>query len=454
MRAIRKHAVDFAAVVGLIVIAAAVAVYILHNQRLRFPWQADTYELKAEFSTAQAVTPGQGQTIRVSGVRIGDISATELKDGRAVVTFAIDPKYKRLVHTDATALLRPKTGLKDMFVELNPGTDKAPVAREGWTIPVDNTLPDVNPDEIYQFLDADTRDYLKLLVQGAGEGLKGRGEDLQDVFRRFEPTHRDLARVSTAVADRHRNLRRLITKLDELNTELAGRGEELAELVRTSATVFRSFASEEGNVSRAVRDLPGALRQTTQTLGKVQTYAGVLATAADRLRPVAPSLDAANHAVTPFAREAAPITRNAIRPFVRSARPLVRDLRPASKRLAVSTPKLTRTFTVLNHLFNMVGFNPNGTEGPAAAGRDEGFLYWIAWLNHDGAALFSSSDANGPFRPVTVAATCQTLKQLLDENGGGPIYSLVFAKPLFDAGVCAKTTPPAPGPTPTARKAK
>jgi hypothetical protein len=64
----------------------------------------------------------------------------------------------------------------------------------------------------------------------------------------------------------------------------------------------------------------------------------------------------------------------------------------------------------------MLGFNPNGREGPDVATRDEGYLFWLAWLNHDGAALFSSSDAHGPFRPVTVASTCQTLKQTVAES--------------------------------------
>jgi phospholipid/cholesterol/gamma-HCH transport system substrate-binding protein len=437
--AIRKHFKDFVAVIGLIVIAAGVSAYILGKQRLRFPIIEDKpYVLKAEFQTAQAVIAGQGQTVRVAGVQIGDIGDVELEDGRAIVRMDIDPKYKDMVHTDATALLRPKTGLKDMFVALNPGSDRAPVAKENWAIPVQNTLPDINPDEVYQFLDADSRDYLKLLVNGAGSGLAGRGHDLQDVFRRFEPTHRDLARVTTAVAERHGNLRRLITKLDELNTALAGKSNQLADLVQTSATVFRSFASEEQNISRAVSDLPGTLKQTTSTLNKVTGYATVLGSATERLRPALRSLNTANKATIPFAREATPIVRGQIRPFTRIAQPLVRDLNPAARNLAKATPSLTGAFTVLNHLFNMVGYNPNGTEGPTAAKRDEGFLYWIAWLNHDAGALFSSSDANGPFRPVTVAAPCQTLKQLADENGGDPIYSLVFSKPVFDAGLCSQ----------------
>ena len=436
MTAIRKHLRDFVAIIGLFVLAAAITGYLLHHQRLRFPWEPTPLHLKAEFSTAQAVTPGQGQTVRVSGVRIGDIAGVALHDGVAVVTMDIDPKYKHLVHTDATALLRPKTGLKDMFIAVNPGSNAAPVAHEGWTLPVQNTLPDINPDEVYSLLDADTRDYLKLLINGAGEGLKGRGADLQDVFRRFEPTHRDLARVTSAVAVRHANLKRLITKLDQLNTALAGRSTQLTDLVGTSAKVFRAFASENANVSRAVSDLPGALRQTTGTLDKVTGYASTLARASDALRPAVRSLDTANHRVIPFARESAPIVRDQIRPFVRAIRPVVRSLTPAAGHLAKATPKLTSSFTVLNHLFNMVGANPNGTEGPTVANRDEGFLYWIAWLDHDAGALFSSSDANGTFRPVTFSATCQTLKQILDENGADPVYQLVFSKPLFDAGVC------------------
>ena len=77
--AIRKHAGHFAAVVGLALVAALVGGYILHNQRMRFPWEGKPFELQAAFSTAQAVTPGQGQTVRVSGVRVGDITKVGLE---------------------------------------------------------------------------------------------------------------------------------------------------------------------------------------------------------------------------------------------------------------------------------------------------------------------------------------------------------------------------------------
>ena len=214
-------------------LSVAVAGYILGKERLRFPFiQSAPFTINAEFQTAQAVTPGQGQTVRVSGVQIGQIGGVTLKNGVAEVTMQIDQQYKHLIHTNATALLRPKTGLKDMFIEIDPGSKAAPVAKPGWTMPVSNTNPDVDVDEILGSLDGDTRQYLDLLINGAGQGLKGKGgTELAQVFERFEPTHRDLARVNSAVAVRGRDLQTLVDSLRRLNVALASKQGQLVQLI-------------------------------------------------------------------------------------------------------------------------------------------------------------------------------------------------------------------------------
>ncbi len=416
-KAIRDHARDFAAMILLIVIAAGVGGYILTQQRLRFPIIEDAPKrIKAEFSTAQAVTPGQGQTVRISGVKVGDVGRVQLKQGRALVTLEIDPKYKDVIREDATALLRPKTALKDMFVEVQPGDAPAPVAKEGYVIPVANTLPDINPEEVLSALDVDTREYLKLLIQGAGQGLKGRGDDLRAVFKAFEPTHRDLARVTSKVAERRRNLRRLIHNLNRLNGELASKDDELAQLVDSASRVFRAFASEGPNLTQAIDELPEALRQTTQTLGRVERFAEILRPSLDRLTPAVSKLDAANEALTPFAKEATPIVRDEIRPFIRDARPLVGELREPARRLAASTPDLTNTFRLLNRFFNLLAYNEKGRQAPDDPQRDEGYLFWLAWLAHDGNALFSSSSNTGVLRPAALQVTCASVKQTIQQE--------------------------------------
>jgi phospholipid/cholesterol/gamma-HCH transport system substrate-binding protein len=140
MVAIRKHWLDFVAIIGLVLIAGAVAVFILGKQRLSLPaWVPlvgkDYFVVKAELSTAQAVTPGQGQTVNIAGVQVGEISKVELRDGKALITLRMQPKYGR-VYRNAHVLMRPKTGLKDMVAELEPGTPKAGRLHDGDVIPV------------------------------------------------------------------------------------------------------------------------------------------------------------------------------------------------------------------------------------------------------------------------------------------------------------------------------
>ncbi|MFI5123594.1 MAG: MlaD family protein, partial [Vicinamibacteria bacterium] len=218
MTAIRKHLRDFVAVAGLVVIALAVTAYIVEEQRLRIPvFEEKPFELKAEFETVQAVVPGQGQTIRVAGVRVGDVSDVSLENGRGVVTFQIDRKFLP-VYKDATILMRPTTGLKDMFFELDPGTESAGEYEEDSTIAVSNTAPDVNLDEILSALDSDSQAYLKLLLVGAGKGLDGRDKDLGRVLGGLGPINRDLAKLNSEVAKRKENLARLIHNFNLLAT--------------------------------------------------------------------------------------------------------------------------------------------------------------------------------------------------------------------------------------------
>src|SRR3954453_21577220 len=128
-RAIRAHLRDFVAVAVLVLIAIGVSAFMLGHQRLYLPkWVpgvgTDFYTVNAEFSTAQAVVPGQGQTVNIAGVPVGEIGNVDLKNGVAVVQLNIRSKYAP-IYRDAHMLLRPKTGLKDMIVEMDPGTKAA-----------------------------------------------------------------------------------------------------------------------------------------------------------------------------------------------------------------------------------------------------------------------------------------------------------------------------------------
>jgi phospholipid/cholesterol/gamma-HCH transport system substrate-binding protein len=440
-KAIRDHLRDFLAILGLLIVALLATYIIVQNQRLRIPLlEEKPFELKAEMSTAQAVTPGQGQTVRVAGVRVGDIGAVDYEDGHAVVKMDIDRKFLP-VYKDATILLRPKTGLKDMFLELDPGTNYDPNSNDdefqnGDTISIANTAPDTNVDEVLSALDGDTRDYLRLLLTQGGEGLNGRGKDLGKLLGSLGPINRGLARLNTEVAKRKENLARLIHNMNLLWGRVGEDGQGIQQLVTASNQALGAIASQSPDVERTVGLLGPTLRTTRVALEKTNRLATVLGPAINSLRPFARKLKPINDSLAHLARTTYSPVKNDIRPFVRNARQPVRNLRPAAKNLVAATPRLTNVGEKLNKLFNMAAYNPNGAESAGTPGRDEGYLYWLGWLGHLGNSTFSSQDAHGVYRHIYLTLTCNTAKSILDTSPLSPIAEITGFGLLFSSGTC------------------
>jgi phospholipid/cholesterol/gamma-HCH transport system substrate-binding protein len=409
-RQIRKQLPVFVAILFLFVGSLGIAGYILSNQRFYLPaWfpvlGTDFYEVKAELPTGQAVVPGQGQTVNVAGVKVGEVGEVRLEDGTAVINMQIKDEYKP-IYKDATILLRPKTGLKDMFLALDPGTRAAGEIPEGGRVRVANTLPDVNADQVLAQLDGDTRAYLRILLNAGGTAFDDdtAQPDLRETFKRFEPTARDSERFTRLLIERRGNIKRAIHSFQQLSTALAERDDQLAALVDSANANFEAFASEEDALRAALREFPPALSQTETTLGKAETLAAELGPALERLRPFARELAPALRRTRPFFRETTPIVRDQIRPFARDVQPTVRDLRRASEDLAVVTPRLSRSFRVLNQFFNTLAYNPPGAVEP--------HLFWAAWGAHAGATLWSLQDAHGAVRRGIILVGCTTYNSL------------------------------------------
>ena len=415
--AIRKHLRDFVAIILLVVVALVVAVVILDHQRLALPpgvpvLGKDVFDVNAELSTAQAVTPGQGQTVNIAGVEVGQIASVKLENGKAVVGLKIDRKYDR-IYNDATILLRPKTGLKDMVAELNPGTKQAGRLPEGGTIPISQTLPDVNLDEILASLDTDTRDYLRILLGEGSTALNGNGRQLAQTIRRFEPTAKYAREINEQLATRRENIKRVVHNLSLLMQELGTKDRQVGDFVESSNRVFSILADQSANLRATLRELPGALDETSTTLAKVDRMARVLGPTLQKLRPGARALGPSLREARPFLTRTTPVLRDQIRPFTRAALPTVRELRPAMRGLASATPDFTRSFKVINALLNTLAYNPPGD-------REEGYLFWLSWANHTGQTVFSTQDAHGPIRHGLVVFSCNTARLLESVAGSNP----------------------------------
>ena len=404
-RAIREHLRDFVAIAVLLVLAVVTTGVILAQQAANFPpWipilGKDYFDLKAEFGSAQAVTPGQGQQVTIAGIKVGSVSGVELKNGQAVVSMQIDNEDAPLIHRDASLLLRPRTGLQDMTIEVDPGSDSQPVA-EGSTLPLASSKANVNPDEILATLDGDTRAYLQLLLEAAGRGLGGHGRQLSAGLKRFEPFARNIAEINGALVKRRENIRRVITNFGRLSEELGKRDTQLAGFVSNSNSVMQSFARQSASLRATLRELPGALHATRGALTSGNRFARQLGPASRRLIPAAEALAPALRQSRPLFRRTVGPIRDDIRPFARALQKPLAHLKQASGPLVKTTKGLTGSFGELNRFFNALAYNPPGAS-------QEGYLFWASWLNHDTNALFFTHDAGGPLRHGIVMLSCAT----------------------------------------------
>jgi phospholipid/cholesterol/gamma-HCH transport system substrate-binding protein len=452
---IERYRTAFISVVVMVIIAAAVGGYILAHENLKLPgwvpvFGRDYYALKADIQTAQAVTPGQGQAVTIAGAKIGEVGSVDLHNGVATVTMKVTPKYAR-IYRDATMLLRPKTQLQDITVEINPGTPAAGKLPSGSTLPLSQTAPNVNFDEFLSSLDAETRAYLQELLAGAGGGFKNNGKAFSATLKRFDPTAREIQKISAELESRHANTARAIHNFRLLTEALGGKDKELAQLIDASNAVFATFAKEDRNVERTLQLLPGALSKTKTGLGKLATAAHLIGPTLHKLQPFASSLGPANEATRKLAIATTPIIKNEIRPFAREILPTINLVAPDTKELAESFPKLATTFGVFNEFFNELASNPGKSQG--------GFLFFLDWANHNLNSVLSSADAHGILGRTVVYFNCEVAPLLKGVAEINPNVNLLIgllnppdraacqgAGILKGASAAHKVTPPkAPG---------
>jgi phospholipid/cholesterol/gamma-HCH transport system substrate-binding protein len=401
-RQARGHRRDTIAIFVLAIAGLAMMLGIFTQQKASLPswlpFVGEEFEhISAQFSTAQAVTPGQGQSVDIAGIQVGKVTSVNLEDGHAVVGMDIEPQYMELIHPNASFLLRPKTGLNDMVVEVEPGTGTKHI-KSGTEFTLAQTEPNTNLDAFLGSLDADTRQYLQLLVSGAAQGIGGRGVQLSNALRRFQPFVHYTAKLNKVVAQRHVALARVIHDFGLLTTELGRHDSEIRRFVTSSDAALGNFANQQQSIQDALREFPATLRAANAGLASSSRFSKASFPAFTGLIPQAQALTPAFKATERmFAQTTAPI-RDQIRPFTRAIRPVLTHGNEASGPFNKTVHGFGNALGGLNSFFNELAFKPKGSR--------QSFLFYVPWVNHDFNAAFNLQDAGGPVLRSLVGISC------------------------------------------------
>lgn len=417
-RQARGRGKDTIAIAVLIVIGIAMTLWIFTQQKASLPsWAPFVGEefahVTGEFTTAQAVTPGQGQAVDIAGIQVGKVTSVNLEDGHAVVGMDIEPKYMELIHPNATLLLRPKTNLNDMVVEVDPGSGRRHID-SGFRFPLSQTEPNVNLDAFLATLDADTRQYIQLLVAGGAQGLGGRGRQVSGALRRLQPFSHYVADLNRAVAGRRVALARTIHDFSLLTTELGRHDSALERFVTSSRAALGNFANQQQPLQETIAELPATLAAAQAGFSSANRFSSVARPALIGLIPQAQALGPAFKASERLFRETKAPLRDQIRPFTREIRPVLTHVKQGAAPFAKTVRSFGNSLAGLNGFLNELAFKPKDSR--------QSYLFYLPWLNHDFNSTFSLNDPAGPVQRALVLISC---------NGSGLGWSLVRGEPYL-----------------------
>jgi len=414
----RGRSKDTIAIAVLVAIGVVMTLWIFTQQKASLPsWVPLVGEefahVTGDFTTAQAVTPGQGQAVDVAGIQIGKVTSVDLEDGHAVVGMDIEPKYLQLIHLNATLLLRPKTNLNDMVVEVDPGSGKGHI-EDGHNFPLSRTEPNVNLDAFLATLDADTRQYIQLLVAGGAQGIGGRAHQLSGALRRFQPFAHYTADLNRAVAKRRLAIAHAIHDFSLLTTELGRHDSEIERFVTSSKAALGNFANQQQSIQQTLVEFPSALAAAEAGFASANRFSTAARPALLGLIPQAQALTPALKANTRFFQQTTAPIGEQIRPFTREIRPVLTHAKQGSADLEKSVHGFGNSLGAFNSFLNELAFKPKGSK--------QSYLFYLPWINHNFNATFNLEDPAGPIQRSLIFISC---------NGTSLAYGLTSEKPYI-----------------------
>jgi virulence factor Mce-like protein len=317
------------------------------------------YKVRAIFDNVAAAVPGED--VKVAGAKVGTIESLDVTDeNKAEAVLRIDDSRFTPFHSDATCTVRPQSLIGEKFVECKQGSSASEPLEEGddeeHELPLEQTSSPVDLDLVNNILRRPQRERLAILLSELGVGLAGRGEELRQVIHRANPALRETDRVLKILARQNRVLGQLAADSDTVLAPLAREKERVSDFVVQANAVGEATAERRGDIEASIQRLPGFLRELRPLMADLGGLADQFTPVARDLNTAAPDVSRLIRQLGPFSNAAIPALRSlgkatvTGRPALIRARPLVQDLarfasdaNPVTKNLDALQKSLDKT---------------------------------------------------------------------------------------------------------------
>ncbi|MEX1142613.1 MAG: MlaD family protein [Thermoleophilaceae bacterium] len=323
----------------------------------------DGYRVRAIFDNVAAAVGGED--VKVAGATVGTIESLDVTpESKAAVVLAIDDDRFAPFRANATCTVRPQSLIGEKFVECDPGRAPAPPLEEieegdgegQHLLPLARTSSPVDLDLVNNMMRLPYRERLAILLSELGAGVAGRGEDLNELIRRANPALRETDRVLAILARQNRVLADLARDSDASLAPIARDKERVTGFIEQANATGQATAERRDDIEAGIARLPAFLRELRPLMADLDAFAGQATPVARDLRTAAPDVSRLIRQMGPFATAATTSIRSlgeatdSGRPALLRTRPLIRDLgsfareaRPVSTNLDRLTASIDRT---------------------------------------------------------------------------------------------------------------
>jgi ABC-type transporter Mla subunit MlaD len=290
----------------LLVLGAGAAAFVFGGASSESD-ESPTY--KIQFDNAFGLVE-QGD-FRIGGVTAGQTSGFEVEkvDGRAVAEVeakVTEPGFADL-REDASCEIKPQSLIGEYYVDCQPGTSDKKLPTDGsGTVPLKQNFSTIPPDLVNDIMRRPVRERLRLILSELGTGLAGRPDDLAEVLERAHPGLRETSRVLRILGNQNDVIQRFITDADTVINELEQNKKDVARWVTASADAAEVSASRSAELQETWHKLPGfldELRPTMRALGETADQQTPLLV---DLRRAAPDLNEFFKRLGPFSKASLP----------------------------------------------------------------------------------------------------------------------------------------------------
>jgi phospholipid/cholesterol/gamma-HCH transport system substrate-binding protein len=297
--------------VGQLAAIAAVAVALVAVVLVVFSG-GTSYSIKADFLNASQLV--KGDLVDVAGNPIGTVSNIQLTpDGQAQLTLSIsNPAFDPLREgLRATVRELSLSGIASRYVNLDLGPGTARAIPNNGVLPTVDTNSEVDLDELFDTLNAPTRQAIGQLIKGSAKQYSGKAAAEEQVA--FEYLNPAVASSSLLFAELNHNtgsFTRFVVKSGDLLGDIAERQTDLSALVQNLATTTEALASQHPALAASIQRLPGFMTEADTTFVNLRGALAHLTPLVNATKPVAPKLQQLLTVLKPLAIDAVPTVRN------------------------------------------------------------------------------------------------------------------------------------------------